>query len=246
MAKFHINPKTGTPGECSAVKGNCPFGGAEVHYETVQDARTAFELSMAGKELKTTKRSLSDDKSWGDWITYPSGAIIKAYGNTRGYIAKDTEIRFLAYGKNYHPTVGPSSYVSEEEAMASVAESFKEEKYALGDPFPVSLERELFTPYSHESYGLREHNGGTELAIIRADQIRYFSDLKAVERTQAYAELEDYYPNEERKGQPMKNNEVYWIDDVQGCFAYVEHNGAVFRGELKSKSDTNQSIEETV
>ena len=38
MAKFHINSK-GVPAPCKAVKGNCPFGGADSHYDTVEQAQ---------------------------------------------------------------------------------------------------------------------------------------------------------------------------------------------------------------
>lgn len=41
MAKYHINPKTGNPGACSAKEGNCPFN-AE-HFATKDEARAAYE-----------------------------------------------------------------------------------------------------------------------------------------------------------------------------------------------------------
>lgn len=47
MSRFHINPKTGNPGRCSARIGNCPFGADVKHYASAADARTAFENSMA-------------------------------------------------------------------------------------------------------------------------------------------------------------------------------------------------------
>lgn len=36
--KFHINAK-GVPAPCRATKGNCPFGGAESHFDTVEAAQ---------------------------------------------------------------------------------------------------------------------------------------------------------------------------------------------------------------
>lgn len=48
MAKYHLNPETGNPGQCTAAI-QCPFGGDEVHYPTAEDARIAFEHSMAGQ-----------------------------------------------------------------------------------------------------------------------------------------------------------------------------------------------------
>ena len=38
MAKYHINSK-GVPATCRATKGNCPFGGAESHYATKEEAQ---------------------------------------------------------------------------------------------------------------------------------------------------------------------------------------------------------------
>lgn len=44
MSRFHINPESGEPGECSAEEGKCPFGGE--HYDSKQEARKAYEESM--------------------------------------------------------------------------------------------------------------------------------------------------------------------------------------------------------
>lgn len=38
MSKFHINSK-GVPSPCKATKGNCPFGGADSHYDTIEQAQ---------------------------------------------------------------------------------------------------------------------------------------------------------------------------------------------------------------
>jgi len=43
MAKYHVNPKTGNPGRCSASEGNCPFGEDAIHYDSVEAAREGFE-----------------------------------------------------------------------------------------------------------------------------------------------------------------------------------------------------------
>lgn len=43
MTKYHINTKTGNPGACSAAPGGCPFGGDSNHFESEQEARTAYE-----------------------------------------------------------------------------------------------------------------------------------------------------------------------------------------------------------
>lgn len=38
MSKFHIN-KHGVPAPCRATKGNCPLGGADSHFDTIEDAQ---------------------------------------------------------------------------------------------------------------------------------------------------------------------------------------------------------------
>ncbi len=45
MAKFHINPKTGEPGQCRAEK-QCPFGGDEAHFTSKEAARQAYEAAQ--------------------------------------------------------------------------------------------------------------------------------------------------------------------------------------------------------
>lgn len=56
MAKFHINPKTGNPGTCTAEK-NCPYGDLEAdHYPTPEIARTAYEVKMKTQELEALQR----------------------------------------------------------------------------------------------------------------------------------------------------------------------------------------------
>lgn len=61
MTKFHVNHETGNAGPCKAQKGGCPFGGENEHYDTVEDARRAYEKVKEGtpwgsvaKKKKTT------------------------------------------------------------------------------------------------------------------------------------------------------------------------------------------------
>lgn len=50
MARFHINPKTGNPGKCSATK-SCPFGDiSEEHYDSPERARSAYEAKQRAFE----------------------------------------------------------------------------------------------------------------------------------------------------------------------------------------------------
>jgi len=84
MAKFHINPKTGEPGSCKATQGGCPFGGDEAHYGSAEDARKAFELSMAGKEYvekrQQTEREEDQRKHPEKYKVGPTGkGIVDSY-----------------------------------------------------------------------------------------------------------------------------------------------------------------------
>ena len=42
MSKFHINAK-GVPAPCRAKEGNCPFGGMECHYNSIEEAQVAAD-----------------------------------------------------------------------------------------------------------------------------------------------------------------------------------------------------------
>lgn len=42
MSKFHINSK-GVPAPCKAQKGNCPFGGADSHFDTAEQAQVHLD-----------------------------------------------------------------------------------------------------------------------------------------------------------------------------------------------------------
>ena len=63
MAKYHINPVTGTPGLCHATSGSCPFGGPRKHYNTYEEAQTiADEIAMENwKEFGDKKIALPDE-----------------------------------------------------------------------------------------------------------------------------------------------------------------------------------------
>lgn len=50
MKKFHVNPETGEPGRCRATEGYCPFGDADQHFSSADEARNAYEAQMADYE----------------------------------------------------------------------------------------------------------------------------------------------------------------------------------------------------
>jgi hypothetical protein len=53
--KFHINPETGNANKCFAKPGNCRFGSDDNHYGSKDEARSAYESSMAGQEFAKKK-----------------------------------------------------------------------------------------------------------------------------------------------------------------------------------------------
>lgn len=53
---FHVNT-AGNAGECRAQKGGCPFGSADEHFSTAEQAREHFEKNMAEKTIATQKPS---------------------------------------------------------------------------------------------------------------------------------------------------------------------------------------------
>jgi len=55
MAKFHVNPESGEPGDCAANKGKCPFGGENGlsnHFETHEEAEAAGQKILQTKYRK--------------------------------------------------------------------------------------------------------------------------------------------------------------------------------------------------
>ena len=52
---FHVNPKTGNPGRCSAIKGGCPFGGEQKHFKSKEEAHEAFEEFQRNLEAIVSK-----------------------------------------------------------------------------------------------------------------------------------------------------------------------------------------------
>lgn len=61
MAKYHVNAE-GNPGACKA-KVQCPFGGAEAHYASKDDARAAYEQAQANPKPKKTYPAFGEERS---------------------------------------------------------------------------------------------------------------------------------------------------------------------------------------
>jgi predicted RNA-binding Zn-ribbon protein involved in translation (DUF1610 family) len=55
--RYHINPETGNPGKCSALK-LCPFGSPEEHHSTPGAARASFEKLMSDTQRWSGQKRL--------------------------------------------------------------------------------------------------------------------------------------------------------------------------------------------
>lgn len=53
MTKYHIVPKTGNPGKCTALI-KCPFGDETEHYDSANEARAAYEAKMVENSTNVT------------------------------------------------------------------------------------------------------------------------------------------------------------------------------------------------
>jgi len=61
---FHVNPKTGNPSVCRATeKRGCPFGGEDIHFESKEEARAAYEKKQASFEHFIWKSKLPPQKA---------------------------------------------------------------------------------------------------------------------------------------------------------------------------------------
>lgn len=114
MAKFHIN-KNGVPAPCRAQKGNCPYGGSESHYDTMEEAQSAIDkksemeygLLPSASNNDTTKIEISQKSfneifpdSWNDsgyQVTGPNSFDFKDYMDSK----EDPELA-QAYTKIYN------------------------------------------------------------------------------------------------------------------------------------------------
>jgi hypothetical protein len=63
MSKYHVNPKTGNPGLCTA-KNQCPFGDSSEHFDSKAEARQSYSNSMeATTALSSPKRRAQRPKA---------------------------------------------------------------------------------------------------------------------------------------------------------------------------------------
>ena len=62
MARYHINKK-GEAGLCRATTGKCPFGGANVHYSSKEEARIGYEKTKVNIVIPNVNLEKKLDKA---------------------------------------------------------------------------------------------------------------------------------------------------------------------------------------
>ena len=70
MSKFHIN-KHGVPAPCKAKPGNCPLGGDETHFNSLEEAQVAINRINEEEHgiipgMKTKPKE-EVDQTWNQW-----------------------------------------------------------------------------------------------------------------------------------------------------------------------------------
>lgn len=60
--KFHINPETGNANKCVAKPGKCRFGSDTNHYDSKDEARSAYEERMSSQVIVKSRRQLDDEE----------------------------------------------------------------------------------------------------------------------------------------------------------------------------------------
>lgn len=78
MARYHLNPVNGQPGQCRA-QHSCPFGGPDEHFDSAADAMANYETVMAGMTIpEPTARQVEQDLAVNDLTArvLPSSTVL--------------------------------------------------------------------------------------------------------------------------------------------------------------------------
>lgn len=142
MAKYHINGE-GNPGLCKAQSGKCPFGGEANHYGSQENARKAFELSMASKTNPPAKRKrLSSTEAI---AASQRKRNLKDFANTFSLINWGAETDLEAT-KSMAPTYDKLKELSEGVAVGNMFERAKNLEKAYKRHMTGFLDEKLVVP----------------------------------------------------------------------------------------------------
>lgn len=92
MSKYHVNPKTGNAGPCSAEIGNCPFGGEENHYTSREGAQVAYEMAQASNTLPDGLREMNSKAKYVKDPKEIDGLIASGSERTLGILSQNTNL----------------------------------------------------------------------------------------------------------------------------------------------------------
>lgn len=187
MSKFHINPETGRPNQCTA-KIKCRFGADTKHYASKDEARVGYEKDMKEQTLsKSLKKSEQHSKNMKRQAAYNAMADKEAEKLSNKTIATE-KLPFIP-GR---PPVGSKyelddelSYLENEELRQStvknllkdrdvdireIREAEKSGEYAISVKIPSSHEVYISTDLARRELGLpaREKTGIDESPVRKA------------------------------------------------------------------------------
>jgi hypothetical protein len=132
MAKFHIN-NNGEAGACSAVKGNCPFGGPSEHFTSASAAREAYEKKQTEE---------SDSFSATDKLVEEFGkdsAAFRSWGEIHRDFKTNTDgvrrvMVMSSRGSTLIPWQGPKALERYEDTLKKIEVMEKQQKLAANPP----------------------------------------------------------------------------------------------------------------
>lgn len=132
MSKFHIN-NNGEAGVCGALKGKCPFGGADEHYTTAEAARSAYE-KLQGEENDSFSTTDKLVKEFGK-----DSAVFRSWGEIHGDFKSNSDgvrrVMSLGYrGTVLVPWQGPKALERYEDSLKQIEVMEKQQELAANPP----------------------------------------------------------------------------------------------------------------
>lgn len=171
MSKFHVNPETGNPNRCYAIK-KCRFGSDSEHYATKSLAAQAYEGSQEMSSVLISHKASSADLV-SNSVSKPKDTLSK--------LNPIIESAKLAPIKSIHES--PQPLTMTEEQLAEYDEKFKnlkESSLTVMEVFksPVKIENDF-------SSTTLNHKGGRALVTLAEHPVDYLNgDYLAGDLTQ--------------------------------------------------------------
>jgi len=129
MPKYHINPETGNPGVCTAIK-QCRYGETATHYDSEDAAREGYEASQETPVFSAPQSygvAVTGDidengfvastyPSYKDWVPAPVKAVIKDEATGKeGFVAARPRQGYVTHVMRDNPrwrqSMGPGKLI---------------------------------------------------------------------------------------------------------------------------------------